>query len=489
MSISEPVTGSRFLAIGDQDVSGKYDYVRKGCVHVFKNVAGTWTYHQRLNSPLNRGSQWMGHGVRSGGLWIACGNTHSAGNPNGGEGEVEVWKYNVSTDRYEYHSVLQATGTAMADEFGMLHDLDAESGWMIMGSPGYDTPVVNHCGRIHFYQLVGDTWVERQSFTEPGGPFVNNDYGAEVLIRGNHAFATSQSPAPGLSGGNYYRGCVYHYMLSNGVWNYHSTITPNNHRSGMRFGMTLGFDGTRLVSFDWGIKNFCDGGFTVMKWDGSTWTQEYTMTDLSNPVIPVNKPHRWGHKGLFVNGDTIVASERFADADWTGVGDMDGPPTAKGIVYVFKRIDTTWYKSHEIAPETRQPGDWFGDLMCMDGTDNLLVVSSGAYRNSQKTMILQEFNLDPEATPPPIPPDFVTVYSDETYPDPPSASSITLGSFQPDSTLKIHFSVHPEYTSVLEYSEDLQQWIPKTNTIPSGHYYTFFPGNTRGFFRLKLFAP
>lgn len=486
MSISEPVPGTRFLAIGDQDVAGKYGYVRKGTVHIFKEVSGTWSYHQRLSSPLIRNGQWMGHGVRAEGSWIACGNTHSWGNPNGGEGEVEVWKYNPTTDRYDYHSALQATGAAAGDEFGMLHDMDASNGWMIIGSPGYDTATANRCGRVSFYQLVGNTWVERQSLTEPGGPFTNNDFGVDVLIRGNHAFAVSQSPSPGLTGANYYRGCVYHYMLSNGIWSLNSTITPANHRSGMRFGMTMGFDGTRLVSFDWGIKNFCDGGFTVMKWNGSTWTQEYSYIDSNNPAIPMNKPHRWGHKGLFVNGDTIVASERFAEADWTGIPDMDGPPTAKGVVYVFKRSGTMWNRSHVIAPATRQPGDFFGDLMYMDGTHKLLVVSTGAYRNSQKTMILQQFDLNGDSILPPAQSDLLTVYPDSTNPNWPTESGITIGGIQPDGLFKLNFSVQPDKISVLEHSTDLQLWTPKTTSISGGRYYTYYPGGTRGFFRLKL---
>jgi hypothetical protein len=283
MSISEPVPGQRFLAIGDQDMAQLYAPGRKGCVQVFKEVAGAWVLHQRLVSPLNRAGQWMGHGLRSGGAWIMCGNTHSVGNPIGGEGEVEVWKFDGMTGRFEFHSVLQPPDAKLGDEFGMLHDMDAENGWAIVSSCQADPNGVNEGGKVFFYKLENDVWVQKQTVTEPGGPLLGNKFGVEVCIKGNHAFAHAHSPSPGQYGGKYFIGVVYHYILVDGVWTYNATLTRNPQTVGKCFGKSLAFDGTRLISFDWGIKNFVDGGFTVFRLSGSSWTQEFTYTDINCP--------------------------------------------------------------------------------------------------------------------------------------------------------------------------------------------------------------
>jgi hypothetical protein len=393
-SISEPLPGQRFLAVGNQDMSQTFTTGRKGCVEVFKETAGEWVWHQRLISPLTpRTGQWMGHAVRSGGPWIMCGNTHSITASNQPEGEIEAWKYNAGTGFFAFDHVLQPDDCIYGDEFGMLLDVDFESGWLIAGSPQAHDYNTATGGKIYFYKLVNGTWTEMQMFQEPGISPGDNAFGMEVCIKGNDAFASSFT-RPAALGGGYFRGCLYHYKLTGGTWELVGNIPSPATREGQRFGATLHFDGTRLVSFDWGLKWY-QGGFTVLRRNGASWDHEQTYIHPWGDGVNSTENHRFGHKGLFINDNTLVASERFAFGTWSGVDDMNGPTDATGIVYVFKRIGTTWHRTHRILPDTVQPGDWFGDLMTWDPVKNcLIVVSTGATRSSAKTMILNEISLE-----------------------------------------------------------------------------------------------
>ena len=169
---------------------------------------------------------------------------------------------------------------------------------------------------------------------------------------------------------------------------------------------------------------------------------------------------------------------------------MAGPPTAKGIAFVFKRIGTEWYRSHVIAPETRQSGDWFGDLMCMEARDKLLVVSTGAHRNNQKTMLLQRFLIGPDPVPdstiepPPFPANLIINTSISNIP---AFSHVTIGSFQPGGSIRLLIGVDTHHDSYLERSLNLRDWTPATTNIPAGNYLLDVPRSSeQEFFRLRL---
>jgi hypothetical protein len=417
-----------------------------------------------------------------------CGNTHSLVASGRPEGEIEAWKYNPGTDRFEFHSVLQPDDCVYGDEFGMLLDCDFETGWMIAGSPQLHDYNPATGGKIYFYKLIGDSWTQMQMFREPGISPGDNAFGMEVCIRGNDAFASSKT-RPAALGGGYFRGCLYHYRLNGGSWELVGNIPSPSTREGQRFGATVHFDGTRLVSFDWGLKWY-QGGFTVLRRSGDSWIHEHTHIQPWGEGVNFGDNHRWGHKGLFVNGDTIIASERFAHGDWTGIHDMNGPPTSKGIVWVYKRIGTAWYRSHVIAPETRQPGDWFGDLKCMEAHDRLVVVSTGASRNNRKTMLLQRFSIGPDplpesTTPPPATP--ANLVLDPSKPNPPAVSHVTIGSFQPEGGIRLLIGVDTQHDSYLERSPNLRDWTPATTSIPAGNYLLDIPRSSeQEFFRLRL---
>ncbi|MNS60755.1 hypothetical protein D3C72_937660 [compost metagenome] len=211
--------------------------------------------------------------------------------------------------------------------------------------------------KFFIYENNGIAWVEVNEFSKP--PATQGYFGTRAAISGEWIAVSNSNSS------NSFNATVTMYRKVDGVWTEHSTIeNPTNHPD-EGFGISLALDNNTLVVGK--VQSQSDqtlrGGVFVYVWNGTNWVVQGDF--LTIPNEDTRQTYQYLGLAVDIEGDTIVVG---------GPGSTSGVFGGKGMVFIAKRVGTTWTVSETVQPTTTYNDAYGIDVQIQNG--KLLVGAS-----------------------------------------------------------------------------------------------------------------
>ncbi len=316
--------GSAVAIVGSTLAVGAPGAPGLGRVHVYEDLAGTWT-HRAVVAPTGSGAGFggalaigagqllVGHEgwdnggaeliVGSGDAWASASTFLPAGLAPGDDygravdlsgGTVVVsapgwlqtgaaWVWTGSGSMWALQAVLSGPGTARDDSFGAATALDGAL--LVVGAPNDDTTAGRKSGAAYVFEHTASGWVPRQKLLPPAGlpGTIGNElaFGTAVAVSGDRVVVG----APQARGS----GRVFAFARSGGAWTLVAELAASDAAPSSAFGRALALRGTRLLV---GAPNAPadsppatpDGAVYAFEELGGVWLQQQELTLPSPPT-------------------------------------------------------------------------------------------------------------------------------------------------------------------------------------------------------------
>lgn len=253
---------------------------------------------------------------------------------------------------------LTASDSEAIDQFGRSVSISGDVA--VVGHRFDECQAGPACGATYVYRFDGSEWYEEQKLTASDADRAS--FGWSVSNHGN--VVVVGAPGDDCHSG---RGCgaVYVYRFDGGTWVEEQKLTASNGTTGDQFGMSVSVSGDVAV-VGAGLRACVAGprcgAAYVYRYEGSTWTQEQTLTASDASAFDVF-------------GISVAASRNV-----TVVGavndDCVGDFSECGAAYVYRFEGGTWVEEQKLTASDAEPDDWFGFSVSLDA-DTALIGAPG----------------------------------------------------------------------------------------------------------------
>jgi hypothetical protein len=190
----------------------------------------------------------------------------------------------------------------------------------------------------------------------------DNRFGNAVAISGD-----GQTLAAASSRNDGVKGAVYIFTYQNGTWTETQKLTASNAGSWDQFGLSLDLsdDGNWLAvgAIYEDTAGYNAGSLYLFQKVNGMFTEQ---TQLTNPIDAESNDQLGYAVTISGDGSTCAASTIRKGVSGNYIG----------AVYVFERINGTYYYQAKLTASDGVSGDYFGYSLSMDYSGNTLVVSS-----------------------------------------------------------------------------------------------------------------
>ncbi len=288
---------------GDTAVIGAYGKNRvQGAAYVFVRRNFFWSQQQELTAIDGAASDNFGYSVSVSGDTAVIG----AYGKNSVQGAAYVFVRSGGV--WSQQQELTATDGAASDSFGYSVSLSGDTA--VIGAYSKNRAQ----GAAYVFVGSGGQWSQQQELTASDGA-VNNDFGYSVSVSGDTAVI-------GAWGKNNYRGAVYVFVRSGGVWSQQQELTVSN-GAAISFGYSVSVSGDTAVigAVNQGA-NGSQGAAYVFVQSNGVWSQQQELTASDGAA------NNYFGVSVSVSGDTAVIG---------AYGKTIGSNSAQGAAYVFVR--------------------------------------------------------------------------------------------------------------------------------------------------------
>ena len=223
-----------------------------------------------------------------------------------------------------------------------------------VSAPTYDTMGIENAGIVVVYELMGNSWVEKQRLMDPN-PESGNNFG-NALACDNFTLVVG-SPYDKVEDKNF-AGSICIFTYNGSSWEFVERDSMNIPATGAIFGNSIDVKGDYLVV---GAPNYGTVGraFVYFK-NGTDW--QYLM-DIVNPA---------GSEGDNFGGAVAISDNAIA----IGASGFSQDSLHCGSVFTYIKISGSFFFGQQLLPDhyhfIRQNNANFGKYVDLDG-DNLIV--------------------------------------------------------------------------------------------------------------------
>lgn len=204
--------------------------------------------------------------------------------------------------------------------------------WMATSAPYYNNPeTFNNEGAVYIYELVDDTWVERQQLGISGLPnseFISR-FGSSVSIYED----TLVVGATGTSIGTLWNaGTAYVFKLISGIWQYQQQLVQSDPESYEEFGNAVKVHENTIAVSSYSY-NYYQGRVRIFENTGSSWAQ------VQEIIRPDGENYDSFGVSLDIYGDTMVIG---------CPGKTTGTQYNHGVAYVYRYIPDSYWQEEQV---------------------------------------------------------------------------------------------------------------------------------------------
>ncbi len=302
------------------------------------NADNTWTQTQVISGPANSA---FGRKLALDGDILIVG----APNYNSNAGNVYVYKFNSSTQLFEYYrefnfgltNTLMGTAVDVCKVSSTLYNI-------VFTGPGYDS----YSGLFYAYQLNISTGSITNITAITGGTTRNAGFGDAAAITANF-IAVSRPFA------NSYAGDVYKLTLSGTTASAPTYINGSN-TAGELFGRSLsGYNNELLVGAPQG-----DVGLGTTYWFNNVSTASPTKVEIFQPSGDYGSGDEFGNS-VYLYGTRVIIGSRYHSY----IKSASEIYSYIGAAYVFSRSGNTWTLQNRLHSNKRITSGYFGEAVAI----------------------------------------------------------------------------------------------------------------------------
>lgn len=200
--------GSAVAVGGDVIAIGAHNADSYGAVYVYKRLAGTWAYQQKLISPVAQAAfDNFGRAVAI----SADGGVIIAGKP-ANTGGAYAYHYNSGTGQWDHVTGITAADVAAGDTYGESVAVSADGLTCVVGSP-FDDDTAADSGSVYVFNYAGG-WSQTAKLAASDAA-ASDYFGASVGISADGTVIAGAAPRDDDGGSD--AGAVYIFELT-GTW-------------------------------------------------------------------------------------------------------------------------------------------------------------------------------------------------------------------------------------------------------------------------------
>jgi hypothetical protein len=278
---------------------------RAGSVYVLRYdaVTGVFVEEQRLDSIAPQTDEYFGHAL---GL---KGDVLLVGAPQGGDGNVQVFRRDPVTGVWAFDAQLLDHDATIQEKFG--HAIAFDGTTAVISAPGATDNFVSHCGTVELFDVSGTTWTQGQEITAVTRQ-VSGFFGNAVALDGNRV---AIGCANELVGAVYYAGAVHLHVrdVATGLWSFEQRVVSPAPAYGSGFAAALDLAGELLAigAYDEIVTGYGYVGaahsFRLGRKKNGPWHYESRLTHGTT-----NSVDDFGN-ALAITGSELVIAARYAD--------------------------------------------------------------------------------------------------------------------------------------------------------------------------------
>lgn len=204
-----------------------------------------------------------------------------------------------------------------------------------------------NAGAVHFYQLSGGSWVQRQKIYAADAA-VEDQFGRGMAIAGDVAVIGSYRAD--VSGFND-AGAAYVFRYNGSSWIQQQKLVPFDPAAGDNYGYAVAIDGNVIV-----VGSYLDddlgpstGSAYVYRYNGSSWVFEQKL-------LPPRPSVLFG-VSVSVSGNVVVGGSYWDNEKGTG----------SGSVSVFRYSNGSWTHEARLLASDGVANDYFGRTLSVSG--------------------------------------------------------------------------------------------------------------------------
>jgi hypothetical protein len=273
----------------------------------------------------------LGIALARSGPWLALG---MPSNPSVAAGAGAVVMFELVGDTWTERETLTASDAAGGDNFGKSVALDG--GVLVVGAPsGGDADQ----GATYVFHEDAGAWTEATILTSPTG-LADDRFGSAVAVRGDHAAVGAPNEGDGT-------GALYLFLRDADAWPPNGDFVPSDQTA--EFGASLAMNDTSLAVGSPGDDDNGDtsGSVFLLALDGSDW--------ISGGKVTASDGVEFDNFGFSVDlGADILAVGAFQRQD-------------RGAVYVYTRDGGDFGNEQVLVGEDTAASDNLGHSVSIDG--------------------------------------------------------------------------------------------------------------------------
>lgn len=327
----------QFAAVGaEQDDSAK------GCVYIFKRVAGHWVQTQKLTASDGTSNNFFGRCVCVSGNYLIVG----ADGVDSYKGAAYIFFYDGTT--WSLQEKIVAPDRIASDDFGC--SVAMSGNFAIVGASGDD----NSRGSAYIFLRNGSDWQYFTKIYETNGSG-SDFFGCSVGISGNLAIVGVYGDDDKASNA----GSAIVYGFNGTSWIQGTKLIASDGASGDNFGCSVAISGMNAIVGAYNDDNTQSnsGSAYIYKYNSSN----YTWSQIKLTPTGVDGGDLFGCAVSINGNNAIVGSE----------GDGNGSS------YIFNLNGSTWSQIQKLIASDGTLSDAFGNSVAID---NLYSIS-GAYND------------------------------------------------------------------------------------------------------------
>lgn len=318
---------------GDVFVGEAQNTYAPGFVYVYRNTAGNWAEIARLTASDTEFGDGFGRNIDVDGTTMVV-----TGSPDGSNGVAYIFERNGSGE-WEATARLTANDSQRGDQFGAYARIDGD--YVMVGAIRSDST-----GAVYVFHRNSDgSWTEEAKLK--GNDLSAGDmFGWTFDLDNGKALITAMAHDSA-------RGAVYAFRLgSDGAWQQHAKVAPDNLEAGDRFAFHI----------------VIDGNYALL---GSLYQNNQTGTVI--PMMFDDASGEWSTVQPIVAFDGQPQMNFGRNVALSGNNVLVGAPGFNGLYSFDFNLETGWNNSRKIRSEgvdyttSGTGGDYFGAYIAADG--------------------------------------------------------------------------------------------------------------------------
>ncbi len=338
---------------GDYAVSGAhFDYGvgrYSGSAYVFRRDGTGWVPDAKLTASDAAAFDRFGEAVSICGDAIVVGAHYDdAGGVGAQAGSAYVFRRTGSGWTQEAH--LKASGASAGDQFGIAVAISGH--YAVVGSDVHNT-VGSYSGAACVFRRTSAGWVQAASLI-PAGLSAGDYFGHAVSIYDDRILVGAYGDDDGAPNA----GAAYVFRRDGAAWAQEAQLVASDAGDTDGFGLSVCLHGDyAIVGAPWDDDGGSNSGSAyIFHRDGTSWTPMAKVTASDAAAWDM-----FGH-AVAIDGDYSVI----------GAWNRNGPGTAAGAAYVYRRRGTSWVELARLKAFDADNLDHYGQAVSISGRSFLI---------------------------------------------------------------------------------------------------------------------